>query len=275
MRVSRRHRGFTVVEAMIAIVLFGLVGQTLLGLLTASQRLFRSQAERAALQATVRAGALLLPAELRALSGRDLLAIAPDQLTYRAMRLTGVACRVSPAGITLRPELMYGYRSVAAGRDSLLIFVEGDLSRPDDDRWQAVAVTGPATTSVCPDGSAALTLPAAVPPAAVSVSPAVPVRGFEVMQLRLYQSGGQYWLGSRSVSGGEAQVQPALGPLAPDGVRLVYTRADGSITADPAEVAFIRLALRAVTDGAVRGIAGAPAVAEDSIAAGVELRNAE
>lgn len=270
-----RRPGFTVVEAMIAIVLFGLVGQTLLGLHTASQRLFRSQAERAALQATVRAGALLLPGELRGLSGSDLLAIAPDQITYRAMRLTAVACRVSPASVTLRRELMYAYRSVAAGRDSLLLFVEGDLSRSDDDRWQAVPVTGPPAAAACPDGSAALTLPAIVPPGAVSVAPAVPVRGFEVMQLRLYQSGGQYWIGIRSVSGGEAQVQPALGPLAPDGLRLAYARADGGTTANAAEVAFIRLVIRAFTDGAVRGVAGAPAVVADSIAASVELRNAE
>ena len=274
MRVIRHH-GFTVVEAVIAIVLFGLVGQTVLGLLTASQRLFRAQAERAALQGTMRAGALLLPGELRGLSGSDLVAIAPDQLSYRAMRLTAVACRVSPAAVTLRQALMYAYRSIVAGRDSLLLFVEGDLSRSDDDSWQAVPVTGPPSSAACPDGSTAVTLPAIVPPAAVSVSPAVPVRGFEVMQLRLYQSGGQYWLGSRSVSGGESQVQPALGPLAPDGLRLVYTRADGSTTANPAEVAFIRLALRAVTDGAVGGVAGALAVAEDSIAASVELRNAE
>jgi hypothetical protein len=274
MRVRRCH-GFTVVEAVIAIILFGLVGQTVLGLLTASQRLFRSQAEHAALQGTLRAGALLLPAELRGLSGSDLLAIAPDQLTYRAMRLTGVACQVSPASVTLRQGLMYAYRSLVAGRDSLLLFVEGDLSRSDDDRWLAVPVTGAPAASACPDGSAALTLPAIVPTAAVSISPAVPVRGFEVMQLRLYQSGGQYWLGSRSVSGGEAQVQPALGPLASAGLRLAYARADGSTTANPTEVAFIRLVLQALTDGAVRGVAGALAVAGDSIAASVGLRNAE
>ena len=274
MRVSRR-RGFTVVEAIIAVVLFALVGQTVLGLLTTSQRLFRWQAERAALQATVRAAAAFLTGELRGLSGSDLLAVAPDQLTYRAMRLTAVACGLTPASVTLRPGFTYAYRSLAAGRDSLLLFVEGDLSRSDDDRWQAVPVTGPAAASACPDGSAALAVPALVPPDAVSVSPAVPVRGFEVMELRLYQSGGQYWLGSRSVSGGEGQIQPALGPLAADGLRLAYTRADGSAPASLAEVAFVRLVLRGLTDGAVRGAGGALAVAGDSIAASVELRNAD
>ena len=95
------------------------------------------------------------------------------------------------------------------------------------------------------------------------------------MELRLYQSGGQYWLGSRSVSGGEAQIQPALGPLAPDGLRLAYARADGGATASPAEVAFVRLVLRGLTDGAVRGAGGALAVGRDSLTASVELRNAE
>ena len=275
MHVSRGRRGFTAVEAVIAIVLFGLVAETLLGLLTASQRLFRSQAERAALQSTVRAGAQLLPAELRGLSGSDLVAIAPDQLTYRATRLTAVACRVTPASVTLRLRLMYAYRSVTPGRDSLLLFVEGNVSRSDDDRWQAVPVTGVPAGAACPDGAAAPAVPAVVPPAAISASPAVPVRGFEVVQLRLYQSGGQYWLGSQSISGGEAQIQPALGPLAADGVRLAYARADGSSTANPADVAFVRLTLRGLTDGAVRAVGGALAVAADSATTSVTLRNAE
>ena len=40
-------------------------------------------------------------------------------------------------------------------------------------------------------------------------------------------------------------------------------------------VAFVRLVLRGLTDGAVRGAGGALAVAGDSIAASVELRNAD
>jgi hypothetical protein len=273
--MSRRSRGFTIVEAIVAIVLFALVGQTVLRLLTGSQRLFRSQSERAALQATLRASALLLPGELRELGPGDLLALAPDQLVYRAMRLTGVACRMSPTSVTLRRRLTDGYRSLAPGRDSLLLFVEGEVSRQDDDRWDAVAVTGGWSASTCPDGAAGLALPAAVPPAALAAAREVPVRAFEVMQFRLYASGGQYWLGSRSVSGGEAQVQPALGPLAPDGLRLVFARADGSITASPAEVTSIRFTLRGLTDGTVSNAVGSLAVAGDSITGSVALRNAE
>lgn len=273
--MTHRIRGFTVVEAIVAIVLFALVGQTVLRLLTGSQRLFRSQSERAALQATLRAGALLLPGELRELGPGDLLALAPDQLVYRAMRLTGVACRMSPTSVTLRRRLTHAYRSLTPGRDSLLLFVEGQLSRQDDDQWLAAGVTGAASASTCPDGGPGLALPAAVPPVALVAAREVPVRAFEVMQLRLYASGGQYWLGSRSVSGGEAQVQPALGPLASDGLRLVFARADGTTTANPAEVTSIRFTLRGLTNGTVSDAAGNLAVAGDSISGNVALRNAQ
>src|SRR5512140_1012037 len=85
------RRGFTLVEALLAVVLLAIVGQSILRLLTVSQRLFRAQSERAALQATVRAGATLLPAELRELGPGDIVALAPDQIVYRAMRSAGVA----------------------------------------------------------------------------------------------------------------------------------------------------------------------------------------
>jgi len=114
-----------------------------------------------------------------------------------------------------------------------------------------------------------------VPPAALPIARETPVRAFEVMQLRLYTSGGQYWVGSRSVSAGEAQVQPALGPLASDGLRLVFARADGATTANPAEVAFIRFTLKGLTDGAIGSTGSRLAVLGDSITGDVELRNAE
>jgi prepilin-type N-terminal cleavage/methylation domain-containing protein len=272
--MSSRDRGFTLAELLVAIVLAALVGQSMVRLVTVSQRLFRAQSERAALQATVRAGAMLLPAELRELSGEDLLAIAPDQLVYRAMRLTAVACRISATAVTLRRRLIYAYRSLSPGRDTLLVFA-GSGSGPASDRWLTVPLTGPASAAVCPDGDAAVEWPAVVPPAAVSAAEGIPVRGFEVMQLRLYASTGQYWIGSRSVSGGEAQVQPAIGPLSSNGLEFGFRRLDGTTTTSAAEVAFVDLTVRGQTDGAITGGGGTVAVRADSVVAGVELRNAE
>jgi prepilin-type N-terminal cleavage/methylation domain-containing protein len=271
------RRGFTLVEALLAVVLLAIVGQSILRLLTVSQRLFRAQSERAALQATVRAGASLLPAELRELGPGDLIALAPDQIVYRAMRSAGVACAVTAGTVRLRRELFWGYRSIAAGRDSLLLFVEHDPSTAADDVWDILPVGGPPATGVCPDGGAAFVVPTSLSAAAIGgVALDAPIRTFEVMQTRLYQSGGQYWLGSRSLSGGESQVQPILGPLAPDGILFRYLDSGGVPTSLPAQVRLISLTVRGVTDGAiVTPTAPGPVVVAESLATDVELRNAQ
>lgn len=271
------RRGFTLVEALLAVVLLAIVGQSVLRLLTVSQRLFRAQSERAALQATVRAGASLLPAELRELGPGDIVALAPDQIVYRAMRSAGVACAVTAGTVSLRRELVYGYRSIAAGRDSLLLFVEHNPSTAADDAWELLPVSGPPGAGVCADGGAAVVVPTSVSAAAIGgVVLDAPIRTFEVVQARLYQSGGQYWLGSRSLSGGESQVQPILGPLAPDGLRLRYLDSGGVPTSLPDQVRLIGLTVRGVTDGAVvTPMAPAPVVVAESLTAEIELRNAQ
>ena len=95
------------------------------------------------------------------------------------------------------------------------------------------------------------------------------------MQVRLYQSGAEYWLGSRSISGGEGQVQPVLGPLASDGLRFEPRAANGSPAGTPADARMIALTLRGVTAGAIAGGMGAPAIMADSLAVAVELRNVQ
>jgi prepilin-type N-terminal cleavage/methylation domain-containing protein len=277
MLAMMRRRGFTLVEALLAVVLLAIVGQSILRLLTISQRLFRAQSERAALQAAVRAGASLIPAELRELGPGDIISMAPDAIVYRAMRSTAVACAVTAGAVVLPRELVYGYRSASPGRDSLLLFVEHDPSRSADDSWEALPVTAPPGTGACPDGRTAVVIPTAVPAATLgSVILDAPVRSFEVVQLRLYQSAGQYWLGSQSLSGGESQVQPLLGPLAPDGLRLRFLDAGGLPTAAPAEVRLVSLTVRGVTDGAIAtGYTTGPAVVAESLAADIELRNAQ
>ncbi|HEX6105720.1 MAG TPA: type II secretion system protein, partial [Gemmatimonadales bacterium] len=64
----RQHRGFTLVEILIALVIMGLVTGALFQLLTNTQRLSRAQAEQVDLQANVRAGSLVVPNELRELN---------------------------------------------------------------------------------------------------------------------------------------------------------------------------------------------------------------
>jgi prepilin-type N-terminal cleavage/methylation domain-containing protein len=271
------RRGFTLIEALVAVVLLAIVGQAILRLLTVSQRLFRAQSERAALHATVRAGASLLPAELRELGPGDIVSLAPDRLLYRAMRSAGVACAVNAVDVHLRRDLLYGYRSIAPTRDSLLLFIEHDPSTATDDAWEVLPVSGAPGAGVCPDGGAAVVVPSVVPAATVGAATLdAPIRTFELIEERLYQSGGQYWLGSRSVSGGEATVQPVIGPLKADGIRLRYLNGAGSPTSMPSEVRLIGLTVHGVSDGPIvtPGALG-PAVVTESLTADIELRNVQ
>jgi hypothetical protein len=90
------------------------------------------------------------------------------------------------------------------------------------------------------------------------------------MELKAYQSDGQWWLGARSVSSAEA-IQPMAGPLdEADGFRLEYLDRNESPTADPKAVAGIRISLRGMNEELRRS--GAAAAVED-LTAQVTLRN--
>ena len=58
--------------------------------------------------------------------------------------------------------------------------------------------------------------------------------------LKLYQSTGQWWLGLRSVSTGEA-IQPLAGPLTEDGLRFEFLDLLGQPTTDRTSVRSIHL----------------------------------
>ncbi len=274
-----RTRGFTLAELLIALILLAIVGDVVVRLLAGSQRLTRAQSEQTALQASVRAGALLVPAELRELgtgaAGADLLIMGPDSITYRAQRAVGVACAVTATTIVLRSALMFAYRAPGGPRDSVLLYLEGNPASALDDAWQVLAISGAPSAGSCPDGSAALDLPTAVPAGVLAqVVTDAPVRTFEVMQMRLYRSGGQYWLGSRSVSAGEATIQPMLGPLKSNGFQLDYLDAAGAPAALASDVRSIDVTIRGVTDAPVSAGLGRLQLAEDSLRARVRLRNA-
>jgi hypothetical protein len=181
------------------------------------------------------------------------LAIAPADISYRAMRGTGFVCQTSGTSQLRVPVSSYSsYRDPQPGRDSALIFVEGDPDTEADDSWQSLALTNVSRTLTCPAGLGPAitltTLPAASLP---GVAPGTPVRIYEVMQLRLYRSEGKSWLGARSVSSGEA-IQPVVGPLRDgDGFLLEYLSSGGVATTDRSSIKSIRVTLRGVAESSI------------------------
>lgn len=279
------RRGFTLVELLVALVLLSIVGGVIMRLLATSQRLSRQQSEQVLLQGNVRTGALLVPAELRELSvsaaTTDIQAMAASDITYRALRATGVACQVTagaPGSVRLRRSLYFGYRTLAASRDSLLIFMDNDPNITTDDRWSAFAVTGTPTSGTCPDGQAALIVPATVHADSLSkMQLEAPVRSFEVMQLALFAQNSQYWLGARSVSGDPtSSLQPVLGPLRSDGLQISYLAANGTATTVPTQVRSIEVMIRGFTQHTTSIGAGSTdlRLSQDTLVTRIRLRNA-
>jgi hypothetical protein len=257
---------------MLSLVLLLMVSGTVYQLLFTTQRLSRSQAERLALQASVRGAVLVIANELRELSSVDILSLGPHAVSYRAMRGFGYTCQALTAGvIRIKRTDFSGSRDPQAGRDSALVYAP-DPAGPTGSGWASLGITSVASSGSCPGAATpviSLTLAGSVPVGGLAAG--TPVRIHETVQLASYRSEGRWWLGMRSLSSAEA-IQPLFGPLAEgEGVRLGFTDRSGAPTLVPEAVKSITVTVRGVSSAAPGS--GSEALA-DSLTTQVGLRNA-
>jgi prepilin-type N-terminal cleavage/methylation domain-containing protein len=279
------RRGFTLIELMLSITIMLIVTGAIYRLIVSSQRITRSQAERVSLQSNVRIGSLAVLSDLRELNTvtggsaaeNDILAIAPNSITYRGMRGTGRICQAPTATqVRISRSSFIGYRDPQSVRDSVYVFIDGDPDTEVDDAWLSMALTGVSAATPCPgilgDG---ITLTVPNTAALVGLATGTPVRIFEVMELALHQQDGRSWLGARSVSADEP-VRPVLGPLVDgNGFSLAYLNAAGAATTDRTAVKSIQVTLRGISEGAVNpGIEGIPTAVQEELISQITLRNA-
>lgn len=282
------RRGFTLVELLIAIVIFGIVSAAIYGLLTRTQRLSRTQAERSIMQANLRTGLALVTSELRELNinatASDIVAMNATSIEYRGMRALGFICETSAGNLKVPRGTWQGFRDPVAVRDQLAIFIENDPDIATDDGWTIRGISTIAT-STCTVGATSvpawqLNLSTSLSADTVAmITAGSPVRTFEVMQIGSVTASGETWLGARSVSGGEATLQPILGPLAANGVAFTYytgVAPTSTTTTSTTAVRTIRLTLRGITENIVAAGAGTTAWqrATDSLITDIRLRNA-
>ncbi len=308
------RRGFTLIELMVALVLTLMVSGVTYRVLNTNQRLSRAQTERAGLQDNVRSGSLVMANELRevgydqvpvappavlAATGllpvgvlSDIVAMGPDSIRYNAMRGFGVTCGVDGATgrITLRNSggatnpLLQFLRMPVVNSDKIVIYVEGDPSIQADDLWLHGTITGYTANQNCPDGTAGSSVIVDLDNgldetlAYGQMKLGGPVRIYEQMLMRSYVSGGQTWLGMRSVSAGGV-IQPVIGPLSGTaglvtGLALSYRDVNNNVTAVAANVRSIQVTMRGVSDGSIRkNGTGYAAVDTMQIVSQVALRN--
>jgi hypothetical protein len=244
------RRGFTLAETILSMVLLLMVSASVYRLLLSTVRLTRSQAEHIALQSNVRGAALVVGNELRELStaaggsgsANDLLSLAPHAVSYRAMRGFGYTCQdLGPGLLRINRRAFFAYRDPQPGRDSALLYLSG-LPTALDSGWVAAGITAVSASGTCGGGDPAISLTMSTSSSAVPAG--TPVRIYEPMELAAYQSDGQWWLGLRSLSSGEA-IQPIFGPLAEsEGFRLAYSDGSQLPTVTPSAVKSITVSIR-------------------------------
>ena len=273
MLTSASHRGFTLVEMILAAVITVTTVGAVFHALFLMQRAARRQGEQLRVQSGARGALLAVLSELRELSTaetgtaaeNDILGLAAHGITYRAMRGSGFTCQPSSVNQLLISQSSFsGFRDPQPGRDSILLYLDSvALGKPG---WVPAGLAAVSTGGRCPDNLPAFTLTVA-PVALLAGRPAgIPVRTYELMELRSYPSEGRYWLGARSISAGEA-IQPLFGPLTDAaGFELSYRSRTGAPTIEPRAVGSIGVTLR--------GRSELSADAEEQLTAEVALRNA-
>lgn len=281
MRASSRS-GFTLVELLIAIVVFGIVSASLFTLLVRTQRASRTQADRATMQANVRAGVALVTSELRELNinatQSDIASAGATAIRYRGMRGLGFICDHSTSMIRIRRgNWLASYREPVA-TDSLMVYVDNDVDITTDDAWTRRGISAVANATCSSDGAAAieLTLGSVLSADTVAmIQTGSPIRTFEHMEIGALVQGGETWLAARSMSAGQA-FQPVLGPLNAGGVAFQYLNAAGTAGATELTTRTIVLTLTGITENPLAAGTGLNAGqrATEQLVTRIRLRNA-
>jgi len=236
------RRGLMLAELLVAGLLTAVVVGFGLGALLALQRSGQQQVEATARNHTLLGTARLLRAELAGVTPAtgDLAGLAPDRFAYRAVRGTGMVCGIAADGLLVEAMTLRALRLPSPARDSILwLSAAGDSLE-----WVGTPVTALPRTGACSTtGAAALLIPTLATDLARALVPG-PIVVTEVVEVRAYQSGSDWWLGVRSVSAGEG-IQPAAGPFSPGGVAFEYFDLAGNPAGQAAAVARIRIRLRA------------------------------
>ncbi len=283
------HRGYTLIELLVAIVLLGIIATGIYRVLVGNQRFYHAQVQRVELQQNIRTAATLLPAEFRELNANDgdIYAMAGTSLDIRAMRQLGFLCvaPILPAGalatFTVRQDLFFGPRAFDAARDSLLLYYEGDEGSRSDDGWVFARPTN-IVNGVCPDGRPGWQITATLIFGAGQVNNGgtrriqngSPVRGFVPVRYQLYQGTDSRWYVGYDELTDAAPVQPLIGPVTPSGVTFLYYDSAGVVTANRNLVQMIEVRLRAESSKPVhQATGGGLHTPVDSVATRVALRN--
>lgn len=150
-----RRRGFSLVEIMIVLVLFGIIGGVVMRVITRQQRFYHGANQIMAQRSQLRQAATVLPLDLRGISsiGADLKAVSDSSVDFDMTIGSGIACEIGIGGeVVLPPDKILangqrlttfygGYRPKVT--DALKVYIYNDSSSVgnEEDRWQEFILT--------------------------------------------------------------------------------------------------------------------------------------
>lgn len=299
MRTRRRpcedtHRGFTLIELMITLVLGVVLGAVAFALLQSQMRLFEEQQEYIVARGSLRTAAAILAGELAAQSASDgdLASIGPSGLSLRSIGAAGLICsKVKTAGGTWRLGLQHvsGYLYGTA-EDSVLVYdVAGGKWRTlgvagawnGADAWAAEPAGGGTPVCFWGDSSTAVPRPQATlelvgsTSAIADLQVGAPVRQFRRIEYGLYQADGRWWFGRKV--GADTVYEALAGPIPrpkAGGLQLGYFDRAGLATTAPTRVVRVEIDVKALGEHLVPPPGfGAPREIEDRLTISAYLRN--
>jgi prepilin-type N-terminal cleavage/methylation domain-containing protein len=153
-RLSGLRRGFTLVELLVALVLFGIVAGAIINLVAKQQRFYRGATEMIDTRTQLRQAASVLPSDLRGLSSisGDITMMTDTAVQFVTIFGSSVVCgRQNPGNpsaiIYLAPSdlarhtLTSWYDTPAAGDVAYMFDEKVDTSAVDDD-WTGFTING-------------------------------------------------------------------------------------------------------------------------------------
>ncbi len=280
------RRGFTLIELVVSLVLFGIATGAIYSVLRNNQLAYQRQIAQVDMNNTVRTTLHVLRNDLLELDagdplGSDIVAMGPDSLVYRATRSMWFICQppaVNSITVFYADSLRFprfGW-SLSSATDSLFIYAENDESTVSDDQWIRARINGAATFgNGCPGAQASYTIPL-TGGLLGGVMDGAPVRSTQMWKLKTYADArGDWWLGAQQLynAGSTSALQPVVGPInGATGLSIVYYDVDGATTTTPAEVARVAISVTGRSDGRVVTLSGL-GYATEALSTGVKLRN--
>lgn len=279
-------RGFTLVELLVTMVVFGILAAGVMRVTIHQQRFAEGVRQAMSARHAVRDAAEVLRTELRGAAPSDggISVIAPDRIEFRAPLGVSVICDIDAARSAATipaPSPLTAWVTTPQRGDTVLVYEWADP--PESGRWHPHALAdAPQPGASCPAasglGSAGGLVLHLVPALAPPVAPGAPLRFVRRAEFRFYRAGDDLWyLGYRDCLATRAtpcaEIQPVSGPFTSGGIHFAYRGSTGAPTSDPADVALIELQARAARPAPVSPGGFGRGFVADSLAVAIALRN--